>query len=165
MPPRSKMANPRPMSPKKARTTSRSVWAEVTASGVLFPKSRRALKALAVARHTVRRSFAVPLYGWHRGNILFLGLSGFAASLRPCPSGCCGQVKGPLNGERALLVYGGDVRLVRSSWLALRKRVPYSFSRESVRKLKGHVAGAPLRRAKRTRKLTPESASAMPKPV
>ena len=69
------------------------------------------------------------------------------------------------SGERALLVYGGEVRLVRSSWLALRKRMPYSFSRESVRKLKGHVAGVTPRRAKRTRKLTPESASAMPKPV
>ena len=41
----------------------------------------------------------------------------------------------------------------------------YSSSREGVRKLKGHGAGTPSRRAKRTRKLTPERASAMPKPV
>ena len=67
--------------------------------------------------------------------------------------------------ERALLAIRGGCAASLMGWLALCKRMPYSFSRESVRKLKGHVAGVPLRRAKRTRKLTPESASAMPRPV
>ena len=51
-----------------------------------------------------------------------------------------------------------------TGWLVV-SSAPYSFPREGVRKLKGHVAGVPLRRAKRTRKLTPERASAIPRPV
>ena len=73
------------------------------------------LDVLAVIKHAVKLPFAELLYKVASRSLIFLGFSKSSMLQHSCPFGYPRQAKGPLNGERALLVYGGDVRLARLS--------------------------------------------------
>ena len=73
------------------------------------------LGVLAVIKRAAKLPFAELLYKVASRSLIFLGFSKSSMLQHSCPFGYPRQAKGPLNGERALLVYGGDVRLARLS--------------------------------------------------